>query len=64
MCLTAGWFGWQDYAAVDAKAIDRKVTETDLPLSAALGVLGLFGIVIVLLGSSVRGQKLAQDTEG
>jgi NADPH-dependent curcumin reductase CurA len=42
--LVTGWFAWQDYAAVDAKAIDRKVTEADLPLSAALGVLGLNGI--------------------
>jgi NADPH-dependent curcumin reductase CurA len=42
--LVAGWFGWQDYAVVPAQAIDSRVTETDLPLSAALGVLGLNGI--------------------
>jgi len=39
-----GMLGWQDYAAVDAGAIVRKVTETDLPLSLSLGVLGLNGI--------------------
>jgi NADPH-dependent curcumin reductase CurA len=36
--------GWQDYAAVDARAITRKVKETDLPLSLSLGVLGLNGV--------------------
>jgi NADPH-dependent curcumin reductase CurA len=39
-----GLFGWQDYAAVPAKAIQRKVTETDLPISTSLGVLGLNGL--------------------
>src|SRR6476619_2065223 len=39
-----GMFGWQDYAAVDAKAIQRKVSATDLPISTSLGVLGLNGL--------------------
>jgi NADPH-dependent curcumin reductase CurA len=39
-----GQFGWQEYALVDGSAISRKVRETDLPLSLALGVLGLNGI--------------------
>jgi hypothetical protein len=38
-----GMFGWQDYAAVDGKAILGKVA-TDLPLSTSLGVLGLNGL--------------------
>jgi NADPH-dependent curcumin reductase len=42
-CVT-GMFGWQDYAAVDASAIQRKVQETGLPISTALGVLGLNGL--------------------
>ncbi len=42
--LVTGMFGWQDYAVVDAGAVQRKVTETDLPLSTSLGVLGLNGI--------------------
>jgi NADPH-dependent curcumin reductase len=47
--LLTGMFGWQDYCAVDAATIGpatfgRRVTETDLPLSAALGVLGLNGL--------------------
>jgi NADPH-dependent curcumin reductase CurA len=39
-----GMFGWQDYAAVDGKAIHRKVVRTGLPISTALGVLGLNGL--------------------
>lgn len=42
--LVTGWFGWQDYAAVTAQAVESRVTDSDLPLSAALGVLGLNGI--------------------
>jgi hypothetical protein len=42
--LVTGWFGWQDYAVVDAGTVENRVTETDLPLSAALGVLGLNGL--------------------
>src|SRR5256885_3033931 len=36
-----GLFGWQDYAVVEAAAIERRVDEDDLPLSTALGVLGM-----------------------
>jgi NADPH-dependent curcumin reductase CurA len=39
-----GMFGWQDYAAVGADAIQRKITRTDLPISTSLGVLGLNGL--------------------
>jgi len=39
-----GMFGWQDYALIDASAIQRKVTDSDLPLSTSLGVLGLNGL--------------------
>jgi NADPH-dependent curcumin reductase CurA len=42
--LVTGLFGWQDYAAVEAQAVQRKVTDTDLPPSTALGVLGLNGV--------------------
>lgn len=31
-----GMFGWQDYAALDAKAIQRKVAERGLPISTSL----------------------------
>ena len=36
-----GTFGWQDYAVVDAGAIERKVGGSGLPISTSLGVLGL-----------------------
>jgi NADPH-dependent curcumin reductase CurA len=39
-----GLFGWQDYAAVDAGNVWLRVTNTDLPLSLSLGVLGLNGL--------------------
>ncbi|MFM9970635.1 MAG: NADP-dependent oxidoreductase [Burkholderiales bacterium] len=39
-----GGFGWQAYALVEAKAIQRKIPGNDLPLSAYLGVLGLNGL--------------------
>ena len=41
--LVAGMFGWQDYAAVEDSAIERRITEAGVPLSASLGVLGLNG---------------------
>jgi len=39
-----GMFGWQDYAVVGAEGIERHFTEDDLPLSTALGVLGINGV--------------------
>jgi len=42
--FVTGMFGWQDYAAVEAKVIQRKVTPTDAPISTSLGVLGLNGL--------------------
>jgi len=39
-----GMFGWQDYAVVDVKAIQRKVAATVLPISTSLGILGLNGL--------------------
>jgi NADPH-dependent curcumin reductase CurA len=39
-----GMFGWQDYAVVDAAAIERKVGASGLPISTSLGVLGINGL--------------------
>ena len=39
-----GLFGWQDYAAVDAASVQRKVSADGLSISTALGVLGLNGL--------------------
>ena len=40
----AGLFGWQEYAIADPELVLLRVTERDLPLSTALGVLGLNGV--------------------
>lgn len=42
--MVSGMFGWQRYATSDGGNVDRKITETDLPPSLALGVLGLNGV--------------------
>jgi NADPH-dependent curcumin reductase CurA len=42
--IVSGMFGWQRYAVSDGGNVDRKVEETDLPSSLALGVLGLNGV--------------------
>lgn len=39
-----GMLGWQEFAVSDGTSINRKVKETDLPLSLSLGVLGLNGV--------------------
>ena len=61
-----GMFGWQDYAAVDASAIERRVTETDLPLSTALGVLGINGVTahhgLLRLGEPKAGETVVVST--
>ena len=56
-----GMFGWQDYAAVEVKVIQRKVTETDLPISTSLGVLGLNGLT-AYFGLQEIGQPKTGET--
>ena len=56
-----GMFGWQDFASVEAKAIQRKVSETDLSISTSLGVLGLNGIT-AYFGLLEIGQPKAGET--
>lgn len=43
-----GLLGWQEFATSDGRQITRKVKETDLPLSASLGILGLNGVTAYL----------------
>ena len=61
-----GLFGWQDYALVDATAIQRRVDETDLPLSTALGVLGINGVTahygLLQLGQPKAGETVVVST--
>lgn len=61
-----GFFGWQHYAAVEASAIQRKVTERDLPLSVSLGVMGLNGVTayfgLLDIGQPRRGETVVVST--
>jgi NADPH-dependent curcumin reductase CurA len=59
--LVIGMFGWQDFAAVETSAIQRKATDPDLPLTAWLGVLGLNGFT-AYFGLLDIGQPKAGET--
>lgn len=56
-----GMFGWQEYAAVEASAVIRKVSTDRVPLSTSLGVLGLNGIT-AYFGLLESGQPKPGDT--
>ena len=57
----AGMFGWQDFAAVAPAAIQRRIEDDDLPLSTALGVLGLNGLT-AYFGLLEAGQPKTGET--
>jgi len=59
--LVVGMFGWQDYAAVGPEVIQRRIEESDLPPSTALGVLGLNGLT-AYFGLLDVGQPKSGDT--
>jgi NADPH-dependent curcumin reductase CurA len=59
--FVTGWFGWQDLADAPPSAVVRRVKETDLPLSLALGVLGINGVT-ALIGLEAIGEPKAGDT--
>ncbi len=59
--FVTGMFGWQDYAVVGAKEIERKIAHDDLPISTALGVLGLNGLT-AYFGLLDIGQPKAGET--
>jgi NADPH-dependent curcumin reductase len=56
-----GLFGWQTYAAVEPRAVTRKIVEKDLPLSLSLGILGLNGVT-AYFGLLDVGRLRAGDT--
>lgn len=56
-----GMFGWQDYAVVTPDAVERKVAPGPLPLSSALGVLGINGLA-AYFGLLEVGQPRAGET--
>jgi NADPH:quinone reductase-like Zn-dependent oxidoreductase len=61
-----GMFGWQDYAVVDAEAIERKVGDSGLPISTSLGVLGLNGLTayfaLLDIGQPKAGETVVVST--
>ena len=61
-----GMFGWQEWAAVEPGAIQRRVTETDLPLSTSLGVLGINGVTahvgLLRIGEPKPGETVVVST--
>lgn len=56
-----GLFGWQDYAVVDGAAVQRRIDDTTIPVSTALGVLGLTGLTAYLALLDI-GQPKAGET--
>src|SRR5271166_4222603 len=59
--LVAGMFGWQRFAVSDGSNVTRRIDESDIPLSAALGVLGLNGVT-AYFGLLEAGQPKAGET--
>lgn len=61
-----GLFGWQDYAVVTAAGIDRLIEERDLPLSTALGILGINGVTahygLLEIGQPKAGETVVVST--
>ncbi|MGA8444234.1 MAG: NADP-dependent oxidoreductase [Roseiarcus sp.] len=59
--IVSGWFGWQELATVDARTVVRRVVESDLPHSLALGVLGINGVT-ALIGLTLIGEPKPGET--
>lgn len=61
-----GMLGWQAFAISDGTSITRKVTDTELPLSLSLGILGLNGVTayfgLLDLGSPRPGDTVVVST--
>ena len=62
--IVTGWFGWQDYADVAPAAVVRRVGETDLPRSLALGVLGINGVTALIGLEADRRAEGRRDRAG
>lgn len=61
-----GLFGWQDYAIVGAADIEQVIEAQDLPISTALGVLGINGMTahygLLQIGCPQAGQTVVVST--
>lgn len=56
-----GMFGWQERATIEPSAVIRRVDETDLPPTLALGILGLTGTT-AWFALTDKGQPRVGDT--
>lgn len=61
-----GWFGWQEHCIAGPDQIIRKISDTDLPLSANASLLGINGLTACLalteLGRPRQGDTLLVST--
>ena len=61
-----GMFGWQDYCLVWPADIARQIAERDLPLSTALGILGINGVTahygLLEIGQPRAGETVVVST--
>ena len=61
-----GQFGWQDFAVADSPRVIRRIADRDLPLSTALGVLGMNGLTayfgLLEIGQPKAGEIVAVST--
>jgi NADPH-dependent curcumin reductase CurA len=65
--VVTGLLGWQDYAVVDASAIQRRVdVDNGLPISTALGVVGINGLsayfALLDIGQPKAGETVVVST--
>ena len=61
-----GLFGWQDFALVEGTAIQRRIEDDGLPMSSALGVMGINGVTahygLLQLGQPRAGETVVVST--
>ena len=64
--VVTGWFGWQEYACVPPRAIQRKLPQSGPAISTSLGVLGLNGLTayfgLIEIGRPKAGQTVVVST--
>lgn len=64
--LVTGLFGWQDFAVIEPKTIQRRVDDAGLQLSTALGVLGINGLTahfgLLQIGQPKPGETVVVST--
>lgn len=61
-----GLFGWQEFALIEGASIQRRIEDDGLPMSSALGVLGINGVTahygLLQLGQPRAGETVVVST--